>query len=199
MSENKSLDDVVADIDYYSIIHKSWENFLKDVEDFEYHHSNEEDIRCYLFAKCYELLKIYERNRLVLHADDKIMDKTIDLTLSSPSLKTVAVAMEIKYNPDPQKIEEDLRRLRELLEKKKIHYGLFVTLALSKYELKKRLKDLGILEKFGLKEEGSSNYGYVEWRTIQRPTPSDRPDLALVDALFICLETRSTIGGPGET
>jgi len=84
------------------------------------------------------------------------------------------IAIEIKLDPKPAKIEGDLRRLRELIEKGAVARGVFLTLAFSEYKLKELLEEQGIFQRFKVRR--------VEWYSFRRPI--DGRD---IDALFLVL------------
>jgi len=164
---------------YCDAIGKAYERFWKKFENGDIVFTNEQEIRCHLYAEYLQYLR--EKGLPKPHhafLDYRIDNKIIDFAVLTNHEKVIAV--EIKYDPNPSGIEEDLAKLRELVDKNLVSIGIFITSALSDYKLKERLRD--ILPKFGLKENGESDLGFVEWHTFRRPNFP-----ALVDALWITL------------
>lgn len=79
------------------------------------------------------------------------------------------IAVEIKYGLSPSKVEKDLAKLRDLIDKDLAWVVKFLALAPSDDKLMERLKNRGIFSKFGLKEEGKSDLGFVAWQTFEMP------------------------------
>ncbi|MEM3828809.1 MAG: hypothetical protein QXP36_06310 [Conexivisphaerales archaeon] len=168
-------------LEYGVAFGKAYERFLEGLKNGEFVYTNEQEIRCYLFS---EYIKYLQEQGFPkpyhVFVDYKVDDKIIDLALPIDEGKIIAV--EIKHDPFPSGIEEDLSRLKEMIENNIALRGIFVTLAYSDYELKNRLREQGVFSKFGLNEDGESPRGYVEWRTLKTPYHPK-----LIDALFIIL------------
>jgi len=166
---------------YGAAISKAYENFLKGVEKGDIVYTNEQEIRCFLFMEYISYLR-EEKFPKPYHifVDYKIDDKIIDMAVPIDEKKVMAI--EIKYNPSPAGVVEDLTKLKELINKNIALRGVFMTFALRDYKLRDRLKERGIFSKFSLKEEGESDSGSVSWQTIESPY-----DHKSIDALFIVL------------
>lgn len=160
---------------------KAYERFLEGLKNGDFVYLNEQEIRCYLFSEYIKYLREGDFPKPYhVFVDYRVNDKVIDLALPIDEGKVIAV--EIKFNPSPSGIEEDLSKLREIMENNLALRGIFVTLAYSDYGLKNRLREQGTFSRFGLHEEGESDRGYVEWRTLKT---LHHPKL--IDALFIIL------------
>jgi len=167
---------------YGIAIGKAWEKFLKRVENGEFIYHNEQEMRCFFFAECLRYLGQYFGPPYAIFVDYKVDNRQIDLAIP---INEHIFAIEIKLNPHPYGAEHDLIRLRELVDKNIAVRGAFMTLALSDYGLKERLREREIFKKIGLKEEGESDFGYVMWHTFQRSL-----DSKALDALCVFLWRR---------
>ena len=155
------------------LIRTAWRQLLRGIESSTYLHVSESDLRCLLFHEC---LKLCEQRGIVpfLFTEYKINDKRVDLALHLMAEKELIIAIEIKHDPKPAKIEEDLKRLRELIEGGAVVRGVFLTLASSEYRLKERLEEQGIFQRFKVRS--------VEWHSFKRLI-----DGRNIDALFVVL------------
>jgi len=163
---------------------KAYERFLKGLENGDFVYTNEEEMRCYLFS---EYIKYLQENDFPrpyhIFVDYKVDGRKIDLVIQIVEEKVEKViAIEVKLDPALSGIEEDLIKLREMIEKGLAIRGIFITLAFSDYQLKKRLKEEGVFSKFGLNADGKGDRGFVQWRTIKTPYTSKS-----IDALYIIL------------
>lgn len=169
-------------LEYGMAFGKAYERFLEGLKNGDFVYTNEQEIRCYLFSEYIKYLQEQDFPK-PYHAfvDYKVSDKII-VDLALPINEGKIIAVEIKHDPSPSGIEEDLLRLKEMIENNIAIRGIFVTLAYSDYELKNQLKEQGVFSKFGLNEEGESQRGYVEWHRLKTPN-HPKP----IDALFIIL------------
>ena len=160
------------------VLRDAWNNVLKGMKEGVYVHTNESDIRCLLFHECSKLLE-QRGYKVFVISDYKVDDKRVDLALLPPITDSVdedhIIAVEIKYDPAPSKIEADLLKLRELLDKGTAVRGVFLTLACSEYGLRERLERRGIFQKFTFRD--------VEWHSLRRPWGRHKH----IDALLLVL------------
>jgi len=155
------------------LIRTAWKRLLRGIENSIYYlYVSESDLRCLLFHEC---LKLCEQKGL-LFTEYKLGNKRVDLAFHLFVLaeREFIIAIEIKHDPKPAKIEKDLKKLHELIEEGAVVRGVFLTLAFSEYRLKKRLEEQGIFQRFKVRN--------VEWHSFKR-----RIDGKNIDALFVVL------------
>jgi len=162
------------------LIRTAWRQLLRGIEKSSTHYLyhlyvSESDLRCLLFHECLKLLKLCEQKGL-LFTEYKIDNKRVDLAfhLLVPAERELIIAIEIKHDPKPAKIEKDLKKLHELIEEGAVVRGVFLTLASSDYRLKERLERQGVFRRFKVRS--------VEWHSFKR-----RIDGKNIDALFVVL------------
>jgi len=174
-------EEVIDTLAYAEIVDLAWKGLLKKLESGDYDYRNEQELRCLLFTECLKHLQEKEfRKPYSIFVDYRINDSLIDLAFPIGENKVLAV--EIKGDPSPSNVEEDLVKLREFLDNTRAIRGLFLSIARSDYGLRERLKEQQIFDKFGLKEEGEGKHGLVEWYTFRTPYFSSP-----LDALFVVL------------
>ena len=162
--------------EFLQVLRDAWKNVLKGMEEGAYLHTDESDIRCLLFHECLKLLEQSGYKVFLVFSDYKVGNRRVDLALLPPIVHLVdeerIIAVEIKYNPEPSKIEADLLKLRELLDEGTAVRGVFLTLARSEYGLRERLERHGIFQKFAFRD--------VEWHSFRRPWDGTHLDALLL-------------------
>jgi len=155
----------------YAILRRSWYELLREIETLDFGHMTEADLRSRLYHLFTSELKNSRIEQILglVYTEVKINNRPIDLVVFDPVVEDkVFAGVEIKLDPDPQGIREDLAKLQNHLNRGDIQVGIFVTMATSDYGLRERLKEQRVVDEFGLKEDEKTNRGYVEFSRVER-------------------------------
>jgi len=169
---------------WVNIIKEAWFDLIYDYRKFGersgYGHMREEDIRCFLFCKIMDLLKLHDEFLINLHAQVPIGGATVDMALG-PEEDKWELGVEIKRTGGIQTIKKDLEKLRNFMKNKKIEAGVFLTIAQHSVNLKDKLQS-DIYAEYKLEEKDAGNNNFTEWHCIK----IDEYDVDW-DALFLVL------------
>jgi len=155
---------------WIDILREAWSNLVSDYrklgERSGYAHRREEDIRCFLFCKIMDLLQERDKFLLDLAADVPILNQKADIGLAPKKEDGWKIALEIKRTGKLDKIKEDLEKLRNFLERKKIEAGVFLTIAEHSENLREKLTQ-SINTEFKLEGQDQENNNFTEWHRIK--------------------------------
>jgi hypothetical protein len=111
---------------YVSILVEVWNDLLVHYDKLGitggYAHQKEEDLRCLLFSKIFQLLEKKEMPLLDISTEVKLPKKRIDILLSNEA-SNFALGVEIKRKREI----DDLGKLGTFMDEEKISIGAFVT------------------------------------------------------------------------
>lgn len=178
---------------YFLVFQSAWQDFLKASEKGEFFVPfNEEELRCFLFAKCLEIMrqKKFEKPYEIFAEDKEIIKGTrADIALGWLE-DGKFVAIELKHFPSLEGIKADIKRLQEFVKSRAV-FGFFAMIGNSKFEYKKNLnlKDLGI--KLELSEpleatldfNGEGEKSFYQWKLVKFPAAQRPLETLLVGIL----------------
>jgi len=154
---------------HFMVFQSAWFDYLKALEKREFFFpTNEEELRCHLFAKCLETMrqKKFGKPYEIFVEDKEIVKGTIaDLALGwLEKQDRKFVAVEVKHGPDVEKIKEDIKKLQGYV-KSGVFFGFFAMIGNSKYEYRTKvnLKELGIQQEVP-EEDGGGYDGFQAWK-----------------------------------
>ena len=154
---------------WIDIVNEAWSDLIFDYRKFGdrsgYGHIREEDIRCFLFCKIMNLLRLHNEFLINLHAEAPVGGKTLDIALG-PEAEKWELGVEIKRTGDLQSIRKDLEKLRTFMGDRKIEAGVFLAIARHSANLKDEFQR-HINKEYKLEEKDKGNNNFMKWHRIK--------------------------------
>jgi len=178
---------------YFGVFQGAWQDFLEASEKGEFLVPfNEEELRCFLFAKCLEIMrrKKFEKPYEIF-AEDKEISKGTRADIALGWLEDGRfVAIELKHFPSLEGIRADIKRLQGFVKSRAV-FGFFAMIGDSKNEYQKylNLKDLGIQQEIREPDEATINFkgegekSFYQWKLVKFPAAQRPLETLLVGIL----------------